>query len=140
MELLPERGAFIPIPVTLDALAGQVFVLEENRGFVIAPELGASAIVFGVFEENTTTFVLTAGGKQASGEITLGSCTFAVDASTFATNEGPQEGESFTFDPCNVDAVDGRLLLEPDPDTQIVSEPPQPNTTVFVSVTNASRR
>ena len=67
-------------------------------------------LVVGTFEGNTGDFTLASGGSMAGGAVTISSCNFVVTASTFPLGSGPQGGDHITIDPCQVDAIDGRLM------------------------------
>src|SRR5207253_5975319 len=51
-----------------------------------------------------------ANGSVASGSLTIGSCTFVVTTSTFPPGQGLQVGAQLVLDPCQIDAIDGRLI------------------------------
>lgn len=77
--------------------------------------LGDPCVVsFGPFIDNPDdpdtglgTFTLTSGGSTATGAVTVGSCEYTVTASTFAGGSGPQVGDQFTHDPCEIDEATG---------------------------------
>jgi len=79
-----RRGEPLPVPATPANLAQRSFILDNVQDFGIAPTLEATTLVVGTFDANTTAFVLIVGAAQAGGALTLGSCTFLVETSTFA--------------------------------------------------------
>ena len=75
--------------------------------------------VFGVanatraFNAPATRFAVVAGSSVAGGGVTYGngSCTFTVDASTFASGTGPQRGQVFTANTCQTDQSQTNNLI-----------------------------
>src|SRR4030095_5837590 len=77
----------------------------------------------------------------ASGTVTLGSCTFRFDQSTFPAGSGPQSGAQFTIDPCQINRDNNTLQLTAPSGETLVSSPaiPLPTTNVaFVLTTDFS--
>jgi hypothetical protein len=115
----PELAAMIRLP------QGQAFTLQfANFGGT-----------------NVGPVTLDSGGSVASGTVTLGSCTFRFDQSTFPAGLGPPSGAPFTIDPCSVDRDNNTLQLTMSSGEQVVSSPaiPLPTTKVaFVLTTDFS--
>ena len=64
----------------------------------------------GTFADNVGDFALTGNGLVASGNVVIGSCTFLAVTSTFPAGQGLQVGDRLVLDPCQIDAIDGRLI------------------------------
>jgi hypothetical protein len=60
---------------------------------------------------NVGDFALTGNGAVASGSLVIGSCQFVVTTSTFPAGQGPQVGDQIDLDPCQIDAIDRRLIV-----------------------------
>jgi len=72
----------------------------------------AFSLQIGNFGGTTTAPVqLDAGGNTASGTVTIGSCIFRFDRSTFPAGRGPQANAQFTIDTCEVDRDNRTLRL-----------------------------
>jgi hypothetical protein len=65
----------------------------------------------GTFVGNKGDFALTANGSVVSGNLVIGSCTFVVTTSTFSAGQGLQVGDRIVLDPCQIDAIDRRLIV-----------------------------
>ncbi len=105
-----ERDTLIPTAAVSSDLAQRSFSLADGAAFGL-PDTEVR-LTFGVFTEERGTFVLTAGEQTAVGMMTLGSCTFAIAGSTFAAEPALQVDRQIHIDPCDVDIVDGRLLVQ----------------------------
>ncbi len=90
---------------------------------------------------NVGPVTLDSGGSTASGTVTLGSCTFRFDRSTFPPGRGPQSGaQPFTIDPCEVDRNNKTLRLTTSGES-LVSAPftlPPTTNVAFVLTTDLS--
>ena len=64
----------------------------------------------GTFVGDVGDFALTGNGLVASGSVVIGSCTLLVTTSTFPAGQGLQVGDQIVLDPCQVDAIDRRLI------------------------------
>jgi hypothetical protein len=104
------------------------------------PQGQAFTLQFGNFGGiNIGPVTLDSGGSVASGTVTLGSCTFFFDRSTFPAGSGPQSGTQFTIDPCQVNSNDNTLQLTASSGETLTSSPaiPLPTTNVaFVLTTD----
>jgi hypothetical protein len=102
------RSALVPVPATPANLQQSTFFFADGTifGLVNSPVTLAT----GTFVDNVGDFALTAHGLVASGSLTLGSCTFVVTTSTFPVGQGPQVGGQLIVDPCQIDAIDRRLI------------------------------
>ena len=105
----PDPTTLIPVAAVPDKIQQTVFTFTD--GAVFGFGLGGAPVTLaaGSFQGNTGDFTLASGGFMANGQMMIGSCFFTVTASTFALGRGPQAGDRITFDPCQVDAIDGRL-------------------------------
>ncbi|MGE3540655.1 MAG: Ig-like domain-containing protein [Candidatus Tectimicrobiota bacterium] len=108
---LPLGRLLLLVPATPADLSQQRFLFPEATAFGIDPVLGETSLTIGTWHEHVGAFLLRAGTGTASGSLTLGSCTFTVTTSTFPDGMGPQAGARLHFDPCQVDTVDGRLVV-----------------------------
>lgn len=104
----PDPSALVLIPATPANLQQTTFTFLDGAAFGLPGTPVTLAI--GTFEGNAGDFTLASDAFIASGEVTLGSCTFAFLESTFPPARGPQVGDHLRMDPCQVDAVDGRLM------------------------------
>src|SRR5262245_62018904 len=102
---------------TASNLTNQSFAFPSGAGPNLATVLGlpqgqAFALQFGNFNGTSVGPVtLDSGGSDAIGTMTLGSCTFRFDRSSFPVGSGPQIGVPFTIDPCQINQGDNTLLL-----------------------------
>jgi hypothetical protein len=120
----------------------------NNRAFAFpngaGPELAA---VFGLpqgqaftlqFDDfggtNIGPVTLDSGGSAAHGTVTLGSCTFRFDLTTFPAGVGPQSGTQFTIDPCQVNRDNNTLQLATASGESLVSTPALPLATTNVAL------
>jgi len=101
------RQALVPAPATPPALQQTTFGFIDGTAFGVT---GPFTLAAGTFVGNTGDFTLVAGGFIASGQVTIGSCIFSVTSSSFLPGQGPQAGTRIVIDPCQVDAIDGRLI------------------------------
>src|SRR5437016_2489292 len=86
------------VPATANDLTNQAFTFTNGAGANLAtliglPQAQAFTLQFGNFGgTNVGPVTLDSGGSTASGTVTIGSCTFRFDRSTFPTARGPQSG------------------------------------------------
>ena len=104
----------------------------------------AFSLQFGTFTGTTAPLTFEAGGQTATGTVTLGSCIFQFDQSTFRTGQGPQGGTQVLANPCETE-VTLRFLRLTDPPSQesVTSAAPIPLTspnTAFVLTTDFQDR
>ena len=105
------------VPATASDLTNRSFAFPSGAGPNLATVLGlpqgqAFTLQFGNFGgTNVGPVTLDSGGSDASGTVTLGSCTFRFDRSTFPVGSGPQSGTQFTIDPCQINRDDNTLRL-----------------------------
>lgn len=129
---VPVQRVFIPAAVTAADLANKAFTFNDGAAFGIPGEVTLT------FTENTgpftLPFTLTSNGLIADGNITVippatastlqrtvtagqsrqdpgTSCSFVVIASNYPLDGGPQVGEVLTMTPCEMDTIDGNLIL-----------------------------
>jgi VCBS repeat-containing protein len=102
------RTALLPVPATPANLQQTTFLFTDGAVFGL-PNMPVT-LATGTFEGNVGDFALTAHGLVASGSVLIGSCTFVVTTSTFPPEQGLQVGDKLILDPCQVDALDGRLI------------------------------
>ena len=91
-------------------LGGRQFI------FTTQTEFGVANVTL-AFNANATRFALTAGNSVATGSVGYGdsSCIFTVGATTFPSGTGPQVGQVFTADPCQIDqSNNNNLILDDD--------------------------
>lgn len=76
----------------------------ENGG-IFHPALADKEVTLnlGTFSGTQGTFSLASGAFTASGGVTIGSCSFRIDVSTFPAGQGPQPNQTFLFDPCTIE-------------------------------------
>jgi len=104
-------------PAAASDLTNRSFAFTSGAGPNLATVLGlpqgqAFTLQFGSFGgTNVGPVTLDSGGSAASGTVTLGSCTFRFDRSTFPAGSGPQSGAQFTIDPCQINRDDNTLRL-----------------------------
>jgi hypothetical protein len=98
-------------PADLENLA---FAFTDCGAFDPGLDGDPCVVSFGNFIDNPDdpdtglgTFTLTSGGSTAEGAVTVGSCEYDVTESNFAEGTGPQVGNQFTHDPCEIDEVTG---------------------------------
>jgi hypothetical protein len=110
---IPLVRTLLPEAVTATTLANKIFPFDDGAAFGI---LGAATLTFGPFEENVGSFILVSSSGSASGSVTLATsssntrCNFTVATSTYPPGQGPQAGNHIGIAPCEVDAIDKRLL------------------------------
>jgi hypothetical protein len=116
-------------PAAASDLTNRSFAFTSGAGPNLATVLGlpqgqAFTLQFGNFGgTNIGPVTLDSGGSAANGTVTLGSCTFRFDQSTFPAGLGPQSGTQFTIDPCQINRNDNTLqLIAPSGET-LVSSP-----------------
>jgi hypothetical protein len=103
------RAALVPVPATPANLQQTTYTFTDGAIFGLANV--PVTLATGTFEGNEGDFALTANGSVASGSVVIGSCTFVVTTSTFPAGQGLQVGDRFVLDPCQVDAIDRRLIV-----------------------------
>ena len=103
------RAALVPVPATPANLQQTTFTFTDGAIFGLANV--PVTLATGTFEGNEGDFALTANGSVASGSVVIGSCTFVVTTSTFPAGQGLQVGDRFVLDPCQIDAIDRRLIV-----------------------------
>jgi hypothetical protein len=124
-------------------LTNRSFAFPSGAGPALAavltlPPGQAFTLQFGNFGgTNVGPVTLDSGGSDASGTVTLGSCTFRFDRSNFPVGSGPQSGTQFTIDPCQINQGDNTLLLVAPGGESLVSAAavPLPTTNVAVVLT-----
>ena len=136
------------VAATASSLANQSFPFPTGLTPNFATRFGlpagqAFALRFGTFAGTTAPLTFEAGGQTATGTVTLGSCIFRFDQSTFRTGQGPQGGTQVLANPCETE-VTLRFLKLTDPPSQesVTSAAPIPLTspnTAFVLTTDFSR-
>ena len=113
-------------------LTNRSFAFPSGAGPALATVLGlpqgqAFTLQFGNFSgTNVGPVTLDSGGSDASGTVTLGSCTFRFDRSNFPVGSGPQSGTQFTIDPCQINQGDNTLQLTAPGGETLVSSPATP--------------
>jgi hypothetical protein len=121
-------------------LTNRSFAFPSGAGPNLATALGlpqgqAFTLQFGNFSgTNVGPVTLDSGGNAASGTVTLGSCTFRFDRSTFPAGSGPQSGAQFTIDPCQINRDDNTLRLTAASGETLVSAAASPLLTTNVAV------
>jgi hypothetical protein len=131
------------VSATASDLNNRSFAFTNGAGPNLAAVLGlppgqAFTLQFDDFGgTNVGPVTLDSGGSAASGTVTLGSCTFRFDRSTFAAGLGPQSGTQFTIDPCQINRDDNTLRLTTASGESLVSVPasPLPMTNVALVLT-----
>jgi hypothetical protein len=103
------RAALVPVPATPANLQQTTFTFADGAIFGLANI--PVTLATGTFVGNVGDFALTANGLVASGSLAIGSCTLLVATSTFPVGQGLQVGDQLVLDPCQVDAIDGRLIV-----------------------------
>jgi hypothetical protein len=103
------RAALVPVPATPANLQQTTFTFADGAIFGLAHI--PVTLATGTFVGNVGDFALTANGLVASGSLAIGSCTLLVATSTFPGGQGLQVGNQLVLDPCQVDAIDGRLIV-----------------------------
>jgi len=102
------RAALVPVPATPANLQQTTFAFADGAIFGLANI--PVTLATGTFVGNIGDFALTANGLVASGSLTIGSCTLLVTTSTFPVGQGLQVGDQLVLDPCQIDAIDRRLI------------------------------
>ena len=118
-----------PFPSGAGPDLATVFGLPQGQAFTLQ---------FGNFNgTNVGPVTLDSGGSDASGTVTIGSCTFQFNRSTFPVGSGPQSGTQFTIDPCQINREDNTLRLVATSGEALVSATaiPLPTTSVAVVLT-----
>jgi len=105
----PDPNTLVLVPATPADFQQTVFTFVEGAAFGLSNI--PVTLAAGAFEGNTGDFTLVSGGFIASGQVTIGSCNFAVTTSTFPPGRGPQVGDHIAINPCEVDAIDRRLIM-----------------------------
>jgi hypothetical protein len=128
------------VTATASDLNDRSFTFTNGAGPNIAAVLGLPqgqpfTLQFGNFGgTNVGPVTLDSGGSIASGTVTLGSCTFRFDRSTFPVGRGPQSGAQFTIDPCQVNRTDNTLQLTATNGETVVSAAASPLPTTNVAL------
>jgi hypothetical protein len=128
---------------TANDLTNRSFTFTNGAGASLAKMIGlpqgqAFTLQFANFGgTNVGPVTLDSGGSTASGTVTLGSCTFRFDRSTFPTGLGPKIASPIPIDPCEVNRNDNTLRLTVSGE-RLVSAPanPLPTTNVAFVLTN----
>ena len=97
------------MPATAANLQQTTFNFTDGAIFGLANT--PVTLATGTFAGDVGDFALTASGAVASGSVTIGSCTFVVTTSSFPPGQGLQVGDQIVIDPCQVDAIDRRLII-----------------------------
>jgi hypothetical protein len=118
------RSALVPVPATPANLQQTTFFFADGAIFGLANR--PATLATGTFVGHVGDFALTANGLVASGNVAIGSCTFVVTTSTFPGGQGLQVGDQLVVDPCQVDAIDRRLIATNSmvSSTPTISSPP----------------
>lgn len=117
------RSTLLLAVATPATLRGRTFLFTDGAAFGL-PGV-AMTLVLITFEGNRGNFTLTSGGFTVRGTVTISSCDFMTVESTFPVGRGPQRGDRFLMDPCEIDTVDGRLSVRNTATgAQSVSAPP----------------
>src|SRR5262245_2125014 len=103
------RAALVPVPATPANLQQTTFIFANGAIFGLA-NLPVT-LATGTFVGNVGDFALAGNGSVASGSLVIGSCTFLVATSTFPVGQGLQVGDQLVLDPCQIDAIDRRLIV-----------------------------
>ena len=96
------------MPATAANLQQTTFNFTDGAVFGLANM--PVTLATGTFVGDVGDFALTASGAVASGSVTIGSCTFVVTTTSFPPGQGLQVGDTVVIDPCQVDAIDRRLI------------------------------
>jgi Putative Ig domain/Cohesin domain len=122
------RTALVPVPATPTNLQQTTFTFTNGAIFRL-PNIPVT-LATGSFVGNVGDFALTASGFVATGSVAIGSCNFVVATSTFPPGQGLQMGDLLVLDPCQVDAIDRRLIATNATVslTPVTSSPPVPPT------------
>jgi len=114
--------------VKANDLTNRAFTFPTGAGVLLAratglPQGQVFSLQFGnLGDTNSGPIRLASGGSTASGTVTLGSCSFQFDQSTFAAGRGPQAGAQFTSNPCEVNRDHNTMRLTISGET-VVSAP-----------------
>src|SRR5262249_48761907 len=104
---------------TANDLANRAYTFPTGAGALLArasslPPGQPFTLQFGNFGgTNSGPVRLESGGSSASGTVTIGSCIFQFNQSTFPAGRGPQVGTLFTSNPCEVDRTHNTMRLTP---------------------------
>jgi len=145
----PAPAPALPAPVppastltdaTAGDLANRVFVFPNGVGANLSATTGLPQgqvfiLRFGSFSgTNTGPVTLESGGNTATGTVTIGSCTFRINQSTFPARQGPQAGTQAVADPCQIDRSNGSLrLVDPQSLESVTSSPSSASSTPNVA-------
>jgi hypothetical protein len=88
-------------------LENLVFTFTDGAAFDPGLAGDAVTLTFGDFVGNVGTFTLTSGGNTASGVVVIATCEYDTTDSNFPAGAGPQEGDQFTHDPCEINQTTG---------------------------------
>ena len=128
------------VPATASDLNNRAFAFPNGAGPNLAAVFGlpqgqAFTLQFDDFGgTNVGPVTLDSGGSAANGTVTLGSCTFRFDLTTFPTGVGPQSDTQFTIDPCQVNRDNNTLQLATASGESLVSTPALPLATTNVAL------
>ena len=103
------RAALVPVPATPANLQQTTFIFADGAIFGLANI--PVTLATGTFVGNVGDFALTANGLVAIGSLAIGSCTLLVATSTFPVGQGLQVGDQLVLEPCQIDAIDRRLIV-----------------------------
>ena len=103
------RAALVPVPATPANLQQTTFNFADGAIFGLANI--PVTLATGTFAGNMGDFALAGNGSVASGSLVIGSCTFVVTTSTFPAGQGLPVGAQLVLDPCQIDAIDRRLIV-----------------------------
>lgn len=115
MLALPGCGGEEFPDATATDLENRTFTVTNGAGASLATLTGlpvgqAFTLRFGSFGgTNTAPVSLESAGQTATGTVTIGSCAFQIDQSSFAAGQGPQAGAAFTIETCQIDRDKGEL-------------------------------
>ncbi len=123
-----ERDELIPIDVDDAEIEQLSFAFDNGNPFGVTGPLTTLHVgAIAALQDDSAPFLLTAADGAASGTLTYeeDACEMTINLSTFPISLGPQAGDDIELEPCQLDAIDGRLITEvDDTDTQAISHPP----------------
>ena len=82
------------------------------------------------WHQDTALMTLESAGNIASGTVSIGSCIFQVNQSTFPASQGPLAGMQFTANPCQIDTTTGALILTDPRSGQTATSSPSTTSTI----------
>jgi DNA-binding beta-propeller fold protein YncE len=128
------------VPATSSDLNNRTFAFPNGAGPELAaafrlPQGQAFTLQFNDFGgTNVGPVTLDSASSVASGTVTLNSCTFRFDLSTFPAGLGPQSETQFTIDPCQYNRDNNTLQLATGSGESLVSTPALPLSTTSVAL------